>query len=707
MAYVGRQRWWQGVRFEFAPQALASSEHEIFVGVGDAQDAAHAGIVLNHKFRGSTFSSVSDYVRGADAVTVARWRDRFGAGWHQFNRVVLEDLSLDTCFALLSFEVLMRDGTRSSHEALPRRWAEYVARWEQGWIDETQAERSLAMLLSSLAHSHFRLITEAVEPATIDAEAFAVGAHEVLDLLTDAIAATDDPREFDPARLAMSPALARAQVHLGYELDTYRRALQRGITCQLALPIRASGRRLLVDCLFIEEATPSALVKAFARMDRASSTTGRGFELLGLYRPALRGTGDDMVLSVSKESGLSLETLWRKLEELEDQRWAGHRPSDRPRFLRSYAGKDDAPNQPWWDDGGQHTLLAAPRTVEVGGVQELGSRLGWYEDVMPALWSCYSPLPSGLNLAVEKPQNFAGEKVWRECHWQHGHESDEIAVALVASPTFTAWLKWLSRPGSDASTTPASMLELPSPQSCERIDFPGGAVVLDVNGMTVFDDWTPIKAPADLKPAYEALVSYWNSLHALPDLRGGLLSFQKEWLDNRQRGIDHYKFNRKSFEEWQVQCLTARTELSTASTLFKMQLYPWPVNHIMHRLSELLDLEGLGHEADRVLDQVERATTDVGEHLREKQSERFHAVAAGLGLGFASKEAVELVKQAFTSNLYEIAATAMKDPHDARAVEEAAKQLEYWERSAPAVAVVFGVFGYWLYRKFGERLFGE
>ena len=47
-------------------------------------------------------------------------------------------------------------------------------------------------------------------------------------------------------------------------------------------------------------------------------------------------------------------------------------------------------HQPWWDEKGDLTLVAAPRFIEHGGKRDLGSRLSW-SDVKHAIWKCYAP----------------------------------------------------------------------------------------------------------------------------------------------------------------------------------------------------------------------------------------------------------------------------------------------------------------------------
>lgn len=75
-----------------------------------------------------------------------------------------------------------------------------------------------------------------------------------------------------------------------------------------------------------------------------------------------------------------------------DQAEAGPRDCSRPRPVAGYPGGRRAdggpdPTQPWWDDRGSYTLIAAPRRLPDG---EPGSRLTW-QRVLETLGDCYRP----------------------------------------------------------------------------------------------------------------------------------------------------------------------------------------------------------------------------------------------------------------------------------------------------------------------------
>ena len=186
----------------------------------------------------------------------------------------------------------------SEPERLPattEAWCNYVTRWEQGYTRQNVAPRqSIAQLLTTLGHSYFA-IDDSGATAKVDAKEFADGAHGLPVVAGRRAGEGRCSRPLDVATVPRSDAMARAQAHLEYEFERYQRALRHGKVCQLAVPLAASGRRLLVDALFLEEHVASGLLKVFARNDCERSWTRRGFEVLGIHRPSLRGTGNDMV----------------------------------------------------------------------------------------------------------------------------------------------------------------------------------------------------------------------------------------------------------------------------------------------------------------------------------------------------------------------------------------------------------------------------
>lgn len=139
----------------------------------------------------------------------------------------------------------------------------------------------------------------------------------------------------------------------------------------LHIPEIADNNRLAVSGIFIETDMVTSIQKVFLRND-TKSPTGDGYALMAVYNATAKGSGNDIVISVDPIKNIYLEALWKKLEREEDILWNGGRPKDFPRPLKSYP-ENNGPNQPWWDDLGSYTLIAAPKMVG----DEYGRRVGW------------------------------------------------------------------------------------------------------------------------------------------------------------------------------------------------------------------------------------------------------------------------------------------------------------------------------------------
>lgn len=72
--------------------------------------------------------------------------------------------------------------------------------------------------------------------------------------------------------------------------------------------------------------------------------------------------------------------MWEAIEIAETKAWKGKRPKDNPRKLVS----PNIYNEPWWDDLGKYTLIAAPKKIG----EEYGSKLK-YEDIKEIILNTY------------------------------------------------------------------------------------------------------------------------------------------------------------------------------------------------------------------------------------------------------------------------------------------------------------------------------
>ena len=130
-----------------------------------------------------------------------------------------------------------------------------------------------------------------------------------------------------------------------------------------------------------------------------------------LYRPAISEVEDEITISTNPSSDLDLFSLWLELEAMEEKKWEAFsltsegfprpRGNDKDRQVASH-NLPDAPtlpsHQPWWDEGGNRTLISAPKAVEFEGAKYSGSKLCW-ADVKQAIWKCYAPT---MGLRVRK-----------------------------------------------------------------------------------------------------------------------------------------------------------------------------------------------------------------------------------------------------------------------------------------------------------------
>jgi hypothetical protein len=171
------------------------------------------------------------------------------------------------------------------------------------------------------------------------------------------------------------------------ERTHYRNLTRHAQRVQLELPYAAHSSRVrLIDAILFAEEEVSGSIKCFARTD-AESWTGTGHLFTGIFRPGAP-RGNEFTFSVAPESGLSLLPLWLALEQAEEARWSGDRPRDAVRSgLPGYskaAGGVTPSNDPWWDGGDDHTLVAAP------GKFGVATRLDW-SAVQEIIWQCFAP----------------------------------------------------------------------------------------------------------------------------------------------------------------------------------------------------------------------------------------------------------------------------------------------------------------------------
>ena len=107
-----------------------------------------------------------------------------------------------------------------------------------------------------------------------------------------------------------------------------------------------------IKAIFIENYSITPIVKLLLR---------KKFNLIASFNEKYRGSGNDVVISISPKEKFNLKKLWENLEKAETGAWRGKRPTDNPRKL---IGVKNIYNEPWWNDLGNYTLIAAPKSVK-------------------------------------------------------------------------------------------------------------------------------------------------------------------------------------------------------------------------------------------------------------------------------------------------------------------------------------------------------
>lgn len=509
------------LRVVYDPGKERAEAGEILIGLGFVRDAAgetidQPGVVLQHK--GGPDGSLSALLQRADDDRIADWRRRLGdpATPAELRATLyVEDASPDTCLGLVLF---LARAFGVPQAALPALWCDYADRWERGDVRTTgQPFASWGCLHSALAHDYIAPQTGAAPDAQGIEAAFPICLRYLLGLLALGVA---------PDRLPETLPLAEhhaARLYLRQEHQDYRHALTSAECLQLRVPLPGERRALLVDAYLATEVTLGGARKVFLRNDAEHPWFGQGFTLMALYRPHAVGSGNDMVVSVDPGAGVYLRALWQALERLEDERWGDERPRDTPRKLFSYPN-GDGPNQPWWDEQGRYTLVAAPKRLDDG---RLGSRATW-QDVREQLWACFNPAqtlrfipydgPAGADQATglapsslplhrcPASRDGAGDKRLLVVGWDAGNSEP-----LVLTPTLERYLAACAEAEHPAGVP---LDALPDPRSFDFLKLPGGFGVVHGRGVLLIDDWCNEKLNvAGCRHEFDQVATRLRSVH--------------------------------------------------------------------------------------------------------------------------------------------------------------------------------------------------
>jgi hypothetical protein len=242
---------------------------------------------------------------------------------------------------------------KKSNHILPENvldWVDYASKWEKG--DTTTTGKAFesygclqnALVLSMKNYSASEIVTESLE------------------FLSTLIRQNIDPAKI--SKLTDNSIYKQAYRALEKEYKKYQSLLHDNKIVKLYIPRKQSGAPIELCGIFIETEIVSSIQKVFLRNDEEHSPTHNGFAFMAVYNAKAEGTGNDIVISVDPLKNVHLKSLWSALEKEENLLWGKSRPRDNPRPLKSSPHKK-GPNEPWWDDMGKYTLIAAPKKVGV------------------------------------------------------------------------------------------------------------------------------------------------------------------------------------------------------------------------------------------------------------------------------------------------------------------------------------------------------
>lgn len=474
---------------------------EVLVGIA-ALHPEDKGACLNNKGAGPRLGwkrdpiTVATFVREAGDDLVSAWRAAFpGPVDAVLDTAVLvvEDASPDSILAVL-FWLARLAGVPA--EELPMRWLTALTAWERDGVAPS-VTRSWTALMSALAHSHFG--------AALDGAGISGAWDDALRFTVALLRAGVDPDAVDPEAapvILAEPAYGRALAFALNERQDYLQSMSRALRLELLVPMAGGGGRLLlVDAYFATESTaPSGVKKIFIRTDTENTSLGNGFSLMGLFRPGLEGTGNDMTVSVDPRSGIALKDLWAALEAEETARWGGARPNANPRRISSYAPGEGF-DQPWWDDHGRYTLIGAPKRAEAG--RGPGSRLSW-QDVLEVVWRQYNqlrvveaidlnderritPIERCTTRRVERGE--ADAAVTRHLIALRWHSGDADSRTLQFTGTVKRHLAAMLLRAASDKTGPVPLADLAAPEDFDYLQVAGGIAIVTRQGALLLDDW--------------------------------------------------------------------------------------------------------------------------------------------------------------------------------------------------------------------------
>jgi hypothetical protein len=627
-----------GVKVNLDYKASEDTRGSVVIGLGDPNlEGAGQSVFLNHKgYRAERLASVTQFVASASDSLWSMWKARIATS-ADITALVVEDYSLDTCFAWLLFGARLEGRPVSRAEGFDESaWVDYVTAWEKGEFVDVAVETSPACLFTELGNAVLPRSGAAAAPS------FA----RCLQYLQEMLDACPTPPVGGLPSTFSSDLHRQALAQVGFDRQQYSAALQRGKTFQLFLPSSISGsdteRLMIVDAAATEETEPTAVLKTMLRTDLEKSWTRRGFSVWALYRPTEVRKGNDMTVSVDPDRYLSLKALWARLEQMEDERWRDARPRWNPRALVSYTdagGKPKAgsPNQPWWDDNGTYTLVGAPKGVEpLKGASEVdGTRLDWYKDVLPALWELYFLRHVRSLVKFTEPEEVAGRHVhvavWQPSNAAADNASDSYRL-LPDAPSFHAWLAACSQHADPWAVT--SPMELPDAEAFERVALEDGYAIITREGVTLFRE-TRARTPDVLRKVAKGVAMAVRSYSDfLRHHQQSLVDLVQELQRESKKGAAARPAGTKNVADLEQALFKPRADVLLAD----VQLAILPPGFDEQRLrGSLARMWGLHEQRDEVRSLIERVDQLMRQHIamRTEMRERIYGLllsATGLAI---------------------------------------------------------------------------
>ncbi|MBA4494841.1 hypothetical protein ACFO25_03555 [Paenactinomyces guangxiensis] len=573
-------------QIHYDPNKTRAGTNEILIGIGDENNG---GVCLNN--RRTEYESVTELLYYSDRQTL-----ELPVSFHE-TQFYIEDLSPDSCLAFI-FLYCLNQGMAA--DEFPEDWVDYVNKWEMGDVKTTgEPFQSWGCLHSALAQAHFTFYEETDAEgkpiSKIDQANYVNGFWACVTLAVEMLLADVIPHEVPV--LDHVEEYNRAMAFLRFEYQQYLQALKQATIIQLELPVKNSNRTLLVDAFIATENTYMGLLKSFLSNDSERTWLRSGFSLIALHRPGLKGSGNDIVISVDPNMNIHLKDLWEKLEHMENERWEGLRPCDQPRL----PGRSPA-NQPWYDDMGRYTLVSAPKKIN----KELyGSKLEW-SDVVSALWELYNPAKSltvrpyledgtiGQSCYIYECQPIVTDRESQKQFTAVKWDSLGREQALVASPSMKRYLA-VCASGLYSGKIPP-IYPLPAERSFDFLELPCGFAVIHSNGILILDDQNneQLDLPA-YKGEFERLlqrVQTVSKIHA--EISRKVDDIQKK-LQTRQTLSGKYLI---SLHHW-----IAQQKMDLRNTILRTM--PASVDHNLQVFRETVEKRwGLNNQLDELYESV-------------------------------------------------------------------------------------------------------